>query len=216
MLVRCCRQRGKQGPHRLGLGGVEPDEQWQRRLEVLPCACGIVHCAIAVAQSDMRVGAGEWVLDLLGDAERGDVVGGGVVGAPRRAGGLAERVVDCGAQMVSLADGSVGWLREDDLSPFAAAEPWVALLPLLDPTVMGWKGRAFYLGPHASQLFDSAGNAGTTAWVDGRVVGAWVQDPDGVVQLRLLDGDVTRHRPCSRAPVADQEGPDGPSARALL
>jgi hypothetical protein len=56
---------------------------------------------------------------------------------------------------------------------------------------MGWKGRAFYLGAHAPQLFDSAGNAGTTAWVDGRVVGAWVQDPDGVVQLRLLDEDVS-------------------------
>jgi hypothetical protein len=98
---------------------------------------------------------------------------------------------DLGAQKVSLDDGSVGWLRDDDLDPVAAAEPWVALLPLLDPTVMGWKGRAFYLGAHASQLFDSAGNAGTTAWVDGRVVGAWVQDPEGVVQLRLLDDDVS-------------------------
>lgn len=98
---------------------------------------------------------------------------------------------DLGAQKVSLDDGSVGWLRDDDLDPVAAAEPWVALLPLLDPTVMGWKGRAFYLGAHGPQLFDSAGNAGTTAWVDGRVVGAWVQDPDGVVQLRLLDEDVS-------------------------
>ncbi|SDM06896.1 winged helix DNA-binding domain-containing protein [Nonomuraea jiangxiensis] len=98
---------------------------------------------------------------------------------------------DIGAQRVSLEDGSVGWLREDDLAPVLAAEPWVALLPLLDPTVMGWKARAFYLGAHAPQLFDSAGNAGTTAWVDGRVVGAWVQDPGGVVELRLLDDDVS-------------------------
>lgn len=98
---------------------------------------------------------------------------------------------DIGAQKVYLDEGSVGWLREDDLDPVVAAEPWVALLPLLDPTVMGWKGRAFYLGEHGPQLFDSAGNAGTTAWVDGRVVGAWVQDPDGVVQLRLLDDGVS-------------------------
>ncbi|TDD13954.1 winged helix DNA-binding domain-containing protein [Nonomuraea diastatica] len=98
---------------------------------------------------------------------------------------------DIGAQRVSLDDGSVGWLREDDLAPVVAAEPWVALLPLLDPAVMGWKARAFYLGAHAPQLFDSAGNAGTTAWVDGRVVGAWVQDPGGVVELRLLDDDVS-------------------------
>ncbi|MDF5757327.1 winged helix DNA-binding domain-containing protein [Spongiactinospora sp. TRM90649] len=97
---------------------------------------------------------------------------------------------DIGAQRVSLEDGSVGWLRQDDLAPVVAAEPWVALLPLLDPSVMGWKARTFYLGAHAPQLFDSAGNAGTTAWVDGRVVGAWVQDPGGVVELRLLDDDV--------------------------
>jgi hypothetical protein len=106
---------------------------------------------------------------------------------------------DLHAQRVSLEDGSVGWLRDDDLDPVAAAEPWVALLPLLDPTVMGWKARAFYLGPHAPQLFDSAGNAGTTVWVDGRVVGAWVQDAGGVVRLRLLDEDVS---PAAREALA--------------
>jgi len=55
------------------------------------------------------------------------------------------------------------------------------LLPILDPTVMGWKERGFYLGRHREQLFDRAGNAGTTAWVDGRIVGCWVQDDDGIV-----------------------------------
>nr|WP_245871074.1 crosslink repair DNA glycosylase YcaQ family protein [Asanoa hainanensis] len=100
---------------------------------------------------------------------------------------VREALDDLGAVRVSLSDGAVGFLRPDDLDPVAAPEPWVALLPLLDPTVMGWKGRAFYLGPHALQLFDSAGNAGTTAWIDGRVVGAWVQNPAGVVELRLLE-----------------------------
>ncbi|MEV7231267.1 crosslink repair DNA glycosylase YcaQ family protein [Polymorphospora sp. NPDC051019] len=94
---------------------------------------------------------------------------------------------DLGAQGVTLEDGSIGWLRKDDLDPVTAPESWVALLPLLDPTVMGWKGRDFFLGPHAPQLFDSAGNAGTTVWVDRRVAGAWIQDADGVVQLRLLE-----------------------------
>lgn len=94
---------------------------------------------------------------------------------------------DLGAQGVALEDGSGGWLRQDDLDPVTAPESWATLLPLLDPTVMGWKGRDFFLGPHAPQLFDSAGNAGTTVWVDGRVVGAWIQDANGVVQLRLLE-----------------------------
>lgn len=94
---------------------------------------------------------------------------------------------DLGAVPVSLEDGSVGWLRADDIEPVADPGPWVALLPLLDPTVMAWKERRFVLGEHGPQLFDSVGNAGTTVWVDGRVVGAWVQDRDGVVQLRLLE-----------------------------
>ena len=52
---------------------------------------------------------------------------------------------------------------------------------------MGWKERDFYLGPHGPLLFDTNGNAGTTAWWDGRIVGCWVQDPDGVVVLNLLE-----------------------------
>ena len=52
---------------------------------------------------------------------------------------------DLDAQTVSLEDGSVGWLRADDLDPVPAPEPWVALLPLLDPTVMA--GRS---GPSSS------------------------------------------------------------------
>ena len=66
-------------------------------------------------------------------------------------------------------------------------EPWAALLPVLDPTVMGWKQRDFYLGAHAPHLFDSNGNAGTTAWWDGRIVGCWVQDDAGVVEVRTLE-----------------------------
>ncbi len=35
---------------------------------------------------------------------------------------------------------------------------------------MGWKARDFWLGPHRASLFDHNGNAGTTAWLDGRAV----------------------------------------------
>jgi hypothetical protein len=92
-----------------------------------------------------------------------------------------------GAVEVSLDDGGTGWVLADDVDPVAAVEPWAALLPVLDPTVMGWKQRDFYLGDHGPQLFDRNGNAGTTAWWDGRVVGCWVQDDDGVVEVRLLE-----------------------------
>ncbi len=84
-------------------------------------------------------------------------------------------------------DGGTGWLLPDDLEPVAAPEPWAALLPGLDPTVMGWSGRAWYLGEHGPALFDRSGNAGPTIWYDGRIVGGWAQRPDGEVVTRLLE-----------------------------
>ena len=92
-----------------------------------------------------------------------------------------------GAVEVSLDGGGTGWVLPDDLDPVEDVEPWAALLPVLDPTVMGWKHRDFYLDPHGPALFDRNGNAGTTAWWDGRVVGCWVQDDSGVVEVRLLE-----------------------------
>jgi DNA glycosylase AlkZ-like len=64
---------------------------------------------------------------------------------------------------------------------------WVRLLPGLDPTVMGWKERDWYLGEHGPTLFDRNGNAGPTVWADGRVVGGWTQAADGGVVVELLE-----------------------------
>lgn len=91
----------------------------------------------------------------------------------------------------SSGSGSTGWVLPDDVDEAPPVTRWVALLPVLDPTVMGWKERSFYVGPHAPGIFDRNGNAGTTAWVDGRIVGCWVQDDAGVVGVRLLE-DVPR------------------------
>ena len=92
-----------------------------------------------------------------------------------------------GAVPVSLDQGETGWLLPDDVAEVGDPGPWVALLPVLDPTVMGWQSRDFYLGPHRDLLFDRTGNAGTTAWVDGRVVGCWEQDATGAVRVNLLE-----------------------------
>lgn len=94
---------------------------------------------------------------------------------------------DVGAVEVALDGGRTGWVLPDDLEPVPDPGPWVALLPVLDPTVMGWKERDFYLAGHGPALFDRNGNAGTTAWVDGRIVGCWVQDADGTVRVVLLE-----------------------------
>lgn len=106
-------------------------------------------------------------------------------------GAVRAALATLGAVEVSLdgADGGggTGWLLPDDLDPVTAPEDWVALLPVLDATVMGWKERGWYLGPHAPLLFDRNGNAGTTAWWNGRVVGCWVQDAAGTVSVRLVE-----------------------------
>lgn len=84
-------------------------------------------------------------------------------------------------------DGRTGFLLADDQEPVLPVAPWAALLPALDPTTMGWRDREWYLGPHRDLLFDTAGNAGPTAWWDGRIVGGWWQDEDGQVVVHLLD-----------------------------
>ena len=84
-------------------------------------------------------------------------------------------------------DGVTGIALSDDLGPTRRPEPFASLLAGLDPTVMGWAGRDWYLGAYRSALFDRSGNAGPTIWWDGRVVGGWAQRPDGEIVLRLLE-----------------------------
>jgi hypothetical protein len=83
-------------------------------------------------------------------------------------------------------DGRPGVVLADDADPVEPPDPWVALLPALDPSAMGWKHRDFVLGPHRERVFDINGNAGPTAWVDGRIVGGWAQRDDGEVVFALL------------------------------
>jgi hypothetical protein len=92
-----------------------------------------------------------------------------------------------GALRVSVADAGEAYVLSDDLDATPEPDPWVALLPALDPTTMGWKGRDWYLGQHRAALFDTAGNAGPTVWLNGRIVGGWAVLPSGEVVTRLLD-----------------------------
>ena len=91
-----------------------------------------------------------------------------------------------GAAEVALDQGE-GFALSGDKNETAAVSPWVALLPALDTTTMGWAGRGWFLGRHAGSLFDRNGNAGPTVWADGRVVGGWAQRKSGEVVYRLLE-----------------------------
>jgi hypothetical protein len=130
-------------------------------------------------------------------------------------GAVRHALADIGAVPVRLEDGAPAFLCPDDTAAVVAPAPWAALLPALDPTTMGWKRRDFYLGDLGPQLFDRNGNAGPTAWWDGRVVVVPAVPLPGEARDALddqaarltawLDGDVVRsiyQSPLARASAA--------------
>ena len=126
-------------------------------------------------------------LHRFGPGTEDDIVWwlGATKGAVRRALGELDAVE------VQLDHGDTGYLLADDVDDVPDPGPWSALLPVLDPTTMGWKHRDFYLHPEdRPYLFDTNGNAGTTAWWNGRIVGCWVQDEAGAV-LVVPRGDLS-------------------------
>jgi winged helix DNA-binding protein len=95
-------------------------------------------------------------------------------------------VAEVGAVEADL-EGGPGLVLPGDLESTPDPGPWAALLPALDPTVMGWSDRSWFLGPHTKALFDVNGNAGPTIWLNGRIVGGWAQRADGEVAIALLE-----------------------------
>ena len=110
-------------------------------------------------------------------------------------GEVRKALASIGVVEVELDGGGVGVVLPGDDEVVAAPEPWVALLPALDPAPMGWTERDWYLGEHRAALFDRSGNIGPTVWCDGRIVGGWAQyrskrkgDPaDGGIVFRMLE-----------------------------
>jgi len=130
-------------------------------------------------------------------------VSGAAAGTADSAGGALNAAVD-------------GWMMPDQAEsrasdgPLETPDPWVALLPGLDPAVMGYKmghpTRSWYLDDSvAARVTDRSGNIGPTVWADGRIVGGWAQRRDGSIATeirhdisndhrRLLDAEVARLR----------------------
>ena len=149
-------------------------------------------------------------LDRFGPATAADVQWwmGWTAGTTKRA------MAASGAIEVELDTGT-GWVSAEDVDAdlddyvdvdAESDEPWVAFLPALDSTTMGWKQREWYLGDLAAfggPVFDRNGNAGPTIWVDGRVVGGWAQRKSGEIAYRLL-ADVPAKRAKAIATEAER------------
>jgi hypothetical protein len=125
------------------------------------------------------------------------LTGSGPPGPARRAAGVGPAA-------------GTGWLLPGDLDPVPAPRPWVALLPSLDPTTMGWQQRDWYLGGYGSSLFDRNGNAGPTVWADGRIIGGWAQRRAGEVVHQLLEDTGNETATAVAEAAADLEAWLGP------
>jgi hypothetical protein len=102
---------------------------------------------------------------------------------------------DVAAVQVRLDGGSTGYVLESDIEDVEEPEPWLALLPGLDPTPMGWKERDWYLDEAtAARVVERNGNIGPTIWADGEIVGGWVQRPDGTIATELNRPITRTHR----------------------
>jgi hypothetical protein len=112
---------------------------------------------------------------------------GGALTGGSRAAYPPDQVGPAPGEALGDLPGGPGWALSDDLDQTSDPGDWAALLPALDPTVMGWSDRSWFLGPHARSLFDTNGNAGPTIWLNGQVVGCWAQRADGEIATRLLE-----------------------------
>jgi hypothetical protein len=200
-------------PELAGTVGGDSDKSWDRAVSVAPWV--LTHLGLrgevvrARNEGHWRLNRPTWALtsDWLGETPEPTTEAAGYAELVRRwlatfGPGTAEdlrwwlgstktavtrALADVEAEAVALDDGSTGWVLPGDTDDTGPVEPWAALLPTLDSTTMGWRSREFYLDPaHVPYLFDTNGNAGTTAWWEGRIVGCWVQDEQGVVRLSLV------------------------------
>jgi hypothetical protein len=92
-------------------------------------------------------------------------------------------------RLEDLEPGHLLLARESQQLAHGAVHPdhYVFFLPGLDPYIMGYRDRRRFLDPeHRTKVFDRAGNAMPTVWIDGQVAGVWSQGKEGTVIYGLF------------------------------
>jgi hypothetical protein len=91
------------------------------------------------------------------------------------------------ADRASTADAALRDALDEALAHIDSAEtPSASLLPVLDPTPMGWKHRDWMFGIDQQAIFDQAGNIGPTVWWNGEIIGSWAITAAGELRTRIL------------------------------
>jgi hypothetical protein len=91
------------------------------------------------------------------------------------------------------------------------------VLPVLDPTPMGWKQRDWLLGIDQRQLFGRADNIRPALWWDGEVVGAWAVTSTGDIRTAVVaDGRAEADRAIQDAAARMHNRLEGTAVTPLL
>jgi len=169
---------------------AKPRGSWRSNLyEYAPLAAWLPDVDLeALTPGEAQARLVRWYLAAFGPATVEDIAwwSGLSKGEARRAlSVLGDEVVE--AEIESLGGGYLMLaadhqrLQETQLR----MEPSVNLLPSLDPYIMGYRDRRRFLAPeHYDQVFDRAGNAFATVWVNGKVVGVW-REVEATIELLL-------------------------------
>ena len=108
-------------------------------------------------------------------------------------------LADVGAVPVSLDGGLAGWVLPDDEAEADPVEPWAALLPVLDPTTMGWRDGSSTSTPATRRTSSTA--TATAAPPRGGTDGSWGA------------GSRTTPGPCASSRVSTSPPPPRPRWR---
>jgi hypothetical protein len=134
---------------------------------------------LSVSEEEAQERLVQHYLSALGPATEEDIAWWAGLGktAIRRAIAGATRPVT----EIEIKELGAGFLMlEEDvklLLDHVCAPAGAALLPSLDPYVMGYRDRTRFLDPGKHhKVFDRAGNALPTVWHDGQVIGVWMED----------------------------------------
>jgi uncharacterized protein YcaQ len=167
---------------------AKPRGTWRSNLyEYAPLAAWLPDVDLeAIAPAEAQVRLVRWYLAAFGPSTVEDIAwwSGFSKGETRKAlSALGEQIVE--VEIEGLGGGYLMLAADRDglRNTQVGTEPVVNLLPSLDPYIMGYRDRRRFLAPeHYDQVFDRAGNAFATVWINGRVVGIW-REQEATIEL---------------------------------